>query len=117
MVESGTIDEALRQAASVIVRLKTRIAEFEAQREEPIAIVGIGCRYPGGVADPESFWRLLEEGVDAVTEVPRERWDVDAFYDPDPDAPGKMMTRCGGFLSEIDRFDPRFFGISPREAV
>src|SRR5262245_15619724 len=85
--------------------------------EEPIAIVGIGCRYPGGIVDAETFWRLLEEGIDAVTEVPRERWDIDALYDPDPAAPGKMTTRCGGFLPEIDRFDAGFFGISPREAV
>jgi 3-oxoacyl-(acyl-carrier-protein) synthase/acyl carrier protein len=85
--------------------------------EEAIAIVGIGCRYPGGILDPETFWRVLEEGLDAVTEVPRERWDVDALYDPDPDAAGKMTTRCGGFLKEIDRFDAGFFGISPREAV
>ena len=85
--------------------------------DEPIAIVGMGCRYPGGVTDPESFWRLLDEGVDAVTEVPAERWDVDALYDPDPDAPGKMATRSGGFVSEVDRFDAGFFGISPREAV
>ena len=67
--------------------------------EEPIAIVGMGCRYPGRLTDPESFWRLLDEGIDAVTEVPRERWDVDALYDPDPDAPGKMTTRSGGFLT------------------
>jgi acyl transferase domain-containing protein len=85
--------------------------------DEPIAIVGIGCRYPGGISDCESFWRLLGDGVDAVTEMPRERWDVDALYDPDPEAIGKMMTRHGGFLSEIDRFDAGFFGISPREVV
>nr|ADB12491.1 EpoD [Sorangium cellulosum] len=85
--------------------------------DEPIAIIGIGCRFPGGVADPESFWRLLEEGSDAVVEVPHERWDIDAFYDPDPDVRGKMTTRFGGFLSDIDRFEPAFFGISPREAT
>ena len=85
-------------------------------KDEPIAIIGMGCRYPGGVSDPESFWRLLREGVDAISEVPRERWEVDALYDPDPDARGKMMTRWGGFLSNIDQFDPGFFGISPREA-
>ena len=85
--------------------------------EEPIAIVGMGCRYPGGVIDPESFWRLLEDGKDAVTEMPPERWDVDALFDPDPSAAGKMMTRSGGFLRDIDRFDPSFFGISPREAT
>ncbi|WP_139313105.1 beta-ketoacyl synthase N-terminal-like domain-containing protein, partial [Novacetimonas hansenii] len=65
----------------------------------------MGCRYPGGVSDPETFWRLLEEGRDVVREIPGERWDVDALYDADPDAAGKMTTRYGGFLSEIDRFD------------
>ena len=84
---------------------------------EPIAIVGIGCRFPGGASDPEAFWRLLHDGVDAITEIPAERWDVDAFYDADPDTPGKMYTRWGGFLDGIDRFDPRFFGMTPREAV
>ncbi|XXX73393.1 SDR family NAD(P)-dependent oxidoreductase [Sorangium sp. So ce134] len=88
-----------------------------APRDEPIAIVGIGCRYPGGVRDPESFWRLLEQGVDAIGEVPKERWDIDAYYDPDPAALGKMTTRCGGFLEGVDQFDPSFFGISPREAT
>src|SRR5262245_65486588 len=85
--------------------------------EEPIAIVGIGCRYPGGIVDVETFWRVLDEGIDAVTEVPRERWDIDALYDADPAAPGKMTARCGGFLPEIDRFGAEFFGIWPREAV
>jgi acyl transferase domain-containing protein/acyl carrier protein len=85
--------------------------------DEPIAIVGMGCRLPGGVIDAASFWRLLDEGTDAITEVPRARWDVDALYDPDPAAPGKVTTRCGGFVSDIDQFDPAFFGISPREAA
>ena len=66
---------------------------------EPIAIVGLGCRFPGGARDPEAFWRLLRDGVDAVTEVPAERWDIEAYYDPDPDAAGKMYTRHGAFLS------------------
>ncbi len=88
-----------------------------ALRDEPVAIVGIGCRFPGGVHDPESFWQLLEHGVDAISEVPKERWDINAYYDPDPEAKGKMTTRWGGFLTDIDRFDPEFFGISPREAV
>ncbi|HZN17320.1 MAG TPA: beta-ketoacyl synthase N-terminal-like domain-containing protein, partial [Micromonosporaceae bacterium] len=86
-------------------------------RTEPVAVVGLGCRFPGGADGPGAFWGLLERGGDAVGEVPRERWDVDAFYDPDPDAPGKMYTRSGSFVYGIDQFDPGFFGISPREAV
>jgi len=82
---------------------------------EPIAIIGIGCRFPGA-KDPESFWQLLHNGVDAITEVPKERWDVGTFYDPEPATPGKMNTRWGGFLEQVDQFDPSFFGISPREA-
>jgi len=83
---------------------------------EPIAIIGLGCRFPGA-NDPQAFWQLLRDGVDAITEVPAERFKLDAFYDPDPAAPGKTNTRWGGFLKQIDRFDPHFFGISPREAA
>ena len=83
---------------------------------EPIAIIGLGCRFPGA-NDPAAFWRLLHDGVDAIREVPADRFDQHAFYDPDPTAPGKMNTRWGGFLEEVDRFDTNFFGISPREAL
>src|SRR5581483_7292867 len=81
------------------------------------AVVGIGLRFPGGANDPAAFWQLLRDGVDAIRDVPRERWDVEAYYDPDPDAPGKMNIRCGGFLDDVDKFDPQFFGIAPREAT
>src|SRR5262249_34259021 len=81
-----------------------------------IAIIGMGCRFPGAATDPESYWRLLRDGVDAITEVPRDRWEIERFYDANPDAPGKMCTRSGGFVEAIDRFEPEFFGISPREA-
>jgi acyl transferase domain-containing protein/surfactin synthase thioesterase subunit/NADPH:quinone reductase-like Zn-dependent oxidoreductase len=83
----------------------------------PIAVIGIGCRFPGAASDPERFWRILEDGVDAITEVPRDRWDVDAVFDPDPDAPGKTYARWGGFIENVAEFDPRFFGMSPREAA
>lgn len=83
---------------------------------EPIAIIGVGCRFPGA-KNPEEFWQLLCNGVDAITEVPADRWDVDALYDPNPGSLGKMNTRWGGFLEQVDQFDPQFFGIAPREAV
>jgi myxalamid-type polyketide synthase MxaE and MxaD len=86
------------------------------QAREAIAIVGIGCRFPGGVDSPRAFWRLLRDGGDAVGEIPRERFDVDRFYSPYAATPGKMMSRLGGFLEGVDRFDAAAFGISPREA-
>jgi myxalamid-type polyketide synthase MxaE and MxaD len=73
----------------------------------------MGMRLPGGVNDAESYWRLLSEGVDAITEVPASRWDIDAFYDADPDVAGKMSSRHGGFIDEVQAFDPEFFGLSP----
>jgi acyl transferase domain-containing protein/acyl carrier protein len=82
----------------------------------PIAIVGIGCRFPGGVVDPGGFWRLLLERRNAVSEIPADRLDRDHYYDPRPAQPGHIMTRWGGFLDRIDEFDAAFFGISPREA-
>nr|WP_230987369.1 type I polyketide synthase [Mycolicibacter heraklionensis] len=84
--------------------------------DEPIAIVGIGCRFPGADG-PEGFWRLLSGGVDATSDVPADRWDVDAFYNPDPSVPGTAVTRRGGFLGQVDQFDFQFFGISPRESA
>ena len=83
---------------------------------EPLAIVGIGCRLPGGVDSPESYWDLLLGGVDATRDVPESRWDAGKYHDPIPGKAGKMVTRRGGFLGDIDQFDPQFFGISPREA-
>ncbi|MCI0394193.1 MAG: AMP-binding protein, partial [Chloroflexi bacterium] len=82
---------------------------------EPIAVIGLGCRFPGA-PDPDAFWQLLHDGVDAIREVPPDRWDVDAFYAAKDGVRGKMNTRWGGFLDQIDHFDPRFFGIAPREA-
>ncbi|MGI8604885.1 MAG: SDR family NAD(P)-dependent oxidoreductase [Verrucomicrobiales bacterium] len=84
--------------------------------KEGIAIIGIGCRFPGGVNDTESFWKLLAEGRDAVSEVPADRWNIERFYDAEPGLAGKSIARRGGFVDGIDQFDPQFFGISPREA-
>ncbi len=86
-------------------------------RAEPIAVIGIGCRFPGGADTPDRFWDLLRRGVDAVTSVPKDRWDGEAYFDADLSTPGKTNSRRGGFLDRVDTFDPLFFGISPREAV
>jgi acyl transferase domain-containing protein/NAD(P)-dependent dehydrogenase (short-subunit alcohol dehydrogenase family) len=84
---------------------------------EPIAIIGIGCRFPGGANGPEAFWKMICEGVDAIREVPSDRWDADSYYDARPSRPGKMVTRWGGFVDQkLGTFDAMFFGMSPREA-
>ena len=82
---------------------------------EPIAIIGIGCRFPGA-NNPEAFWQLMHNRVDAIAQVPLQRWNIDHLYTSPPVTPGKISTRWGGFISEVDRFDPGFFNISPREA-
>jgi acyl transferase domain-containing protein len=105
-----------KRAIVEIRELRAKLEAAERAASEPIAIVGLGCRFPGA-AGPEAYWRLLRDGTDAISKVPLDRWDVDAMYDPDPDAPGKIYARNGGFLDQVDRFDAAFFGISPREAV
>lgn len=85
-------------------------------QKERIAIIGVGCRFPGGVNDTESLWKLLVEGREGVVEVPPDRWNVERYYDPEPGLAGKSIVRRGGFIDGIDQFDPQFFGISPREA-
>lgn len=117
-VPSGQNDTnaQLRRALSALKDLRTRLEEVERARSEPIAIIGMGCRFPGA-PNPRAFWELLRDGVDAIRETPADRWDAGALYDPNPDASGKVVTRWGGFLDNIDQFDAAFFGIAPREAA
>src|SRR5215208_743919 len=98
-------------------KMRAEIDGIELAQAEPIAVVGIGCRFPGGADNPEAFWQLLRGGVDTITEVPPDRWDVERYYHPDPVMPGMAYARYGGFLAQVDQFDAEFFGISPREAL
>jgi acyl transferase domain-containing protein/SAM-dependent methyltransferase len=106
----------VKQALLELRDLRARLAQAESARHEPIAIIGMAVRAPGDAWDPAAFWALLREGRDAVTETPASRWDNATLYDADPDAPGKVSTRRGGFLRDVDQFDAAFFGISRREA-
>ncbi len=106
-----------KRALLALKEMQAKLRAMEEAKREPIAVVGMGCRLPGGAVSPDAYWDLLVNQKDAVTEVPSDRWDVDAYYDPDPDTPGKIYSRYGSFVDEVDRFDPSFFSISPREAL
>ena len=106
----------LQQAFLTIQKLKAKLQAKEQAAREPIAIIGVGCRFPGQVNSPQAFWELLSHGIDAITEIPANRWNVDDYFDADPQTKGKMYVRHGGFLEHIEQFDAQFFGISPREA-
>ncbi len=109
---------ALMQAYLLVQELEAKLDAAERAKHEPIAVIGIGCRFPGGVDGPDSLWKVLRSGTDGTSEIPRDRWDVDAYYHPKPPVPGKMYMLRGGFLTvPIDAFDAEFFGISPREAL
>ena len=116
--DSGSNKQAaLKQALVALRKLRADKTALEAKRTEPIAIIGMACRFPGGANTPEAYWDLLKAGTDAIVEVPRSRFDIDAYYDPNPETPGKTITRWGGFIDDVDMFDAEFFGISPREAT
>ena len=110
--------KTLEEANAEIKRLQEELTlhmNNEVSRE-PIAIIGMGCRYPGGVRTPDEFWHLLSSGKDILRDIPTDRWDVEAHFDPEVTVPGKMYVRQGYYLDNIDQFDPQFFGLSPREA-
>lgn len=106
-----------KQALLKIQQLQAKLDAMEEAKNEPIAIVGMSCRFPGDATSPEAFWNLLEQKTDAITEVPEDRWSIDDYYNSDPNVPGKMISRFGGFVPHLYDFDASFFGISPREAI
>jgi len=110
--KNDALVEALRQSAHVIRDLKSELADYT----EPIAIIGMACRFPGA-DNPTALWDLFCNGQDMMTDIPSSRWNIDDYYHPDPGTPGKMYTRQAGFLDNIDQFDPQFFGISAKEAT
>lgn len=111
-----TIESLIRHLAADAAILDQPLRQNETGGTEPIAVIGIGCRFPGA-NNPDEFWKLLRDGIDAISEVPKERWDSQALYDPRPGTPGKMNTKWGGFLHDVEQFAADFFEISPREAI
>ena len=115
--EQTKTESPIKRALRALDDMQAKLDAVKYAQREPIAIVGMGCRFPGNADSPEAFWQLLRDGVDTISEVPQERWDKDKYYSSEPNIPGTIATREGGFLEDVDGFDAEFFNISAREAA
>lgn len=115
--DNSNNQERLKRALLALQKMQLKLDAVKNKASEAIAIVGMGCRYPGAVNTPERLWELLVDEIDAIIEVPSERWPIDDYYDADPNVAGKMYTRYGGFIDSVYEFDAAFFNIAPREAI